>query len=101
MKALRRMFSLLKLKGEKPRKQDILLDYFNSPEGLVYRCKNDLETIYLVLDSLKFDLSEIRESLQLLKETIPAFPVLNDLEKVIKIYKNNNMKLLLRNQIRI
>jgi hypothetical protein len=26
---------------------------------------------------------------------------LNDLEKVIKIYKNNNMKLLLRNQIRI
>jgi len=39
MKALKRMFSLLKLKGEEPRKQDILLDYLNSPEGLVYRCK--------------------------------------------------------------
>ena len=46
MKALKRIFSLIKLKGEEPRKQDILLDYFSSPEGLVYRCKNDLETMY-------------------------------------------------------
>ena len=101
MKALKRMFSLLKLKGEEPRKQDILLDYFNSPEGLVYRCKNDLETMYLVLDSPKFDLSEIRESLQLLKETISAFPVVNDLEKISKIKKKNDMKPLLRKQINI
>jgi len=101
MKALKRMFSLLKLKGEEPRKQDILLDYFNSPEGLVYRCKNDLETMYLVLDSPKFDLSEIRESLQLLKETISAFPVMNDLEKISKMKKKSDMKPLLRKQIRI
>lgn len=101
MKALKRMFSLLKLKGEEPRKQDILLDYFNSPEGLVYRCKNDLETMYLVLDSPKFDLSEIRESLQLLKEILSAFPVVNDLEKISKMKKKNDMKPLLRKQIRI
>jgi hypothetical protein len=48
IKASKRMFSVLKLKSEEPRKQDILLDYFNSPEGLVYRCKHDLETMYLV-----------------------------------------------------
>ena len=101
MKALKRMFSLLKLKGEEPRKQDILLDYFNSPEGLVYRCKNDLETMYLVLDSPKFDLSEIRESLQLLKEILSAFPVMNDLEKISKMKKKSDMKPLLRKQIRI
>jgi len=101
MKALKRMFSLLKLKGEEPRKQDILLDYFNSPEGLVYRCKNDLETMYLVLDSPKFDLSEIRESLQLLKEILSAFPVVNDLEEISKKKKKNDMKPLLRKQIRI
>ena len=101
MKALKRMFSLLKLKGEEPRKQDILLDYFNSPEGLVYRCKNDLETMYLVLDSPKFDLSEIRESLQLLKEILSAFPVVNDLEKISKMKKKSDMKPLLRKQIRI
>lgn len=101
MKALKRMFSLLKLKGEEPRKQDILLDYFNSPEGLVYRCKNDLETMYLVLDSPKFDLSEIRESLQLLKESLSAFPVENDLEKISKMKKKDDMKPLLRKQIRI
>ena len=101
MKALKRMFSLLKLKGEEPRKQDILLDYFNSPEGLVYRCKNDLETMYLVLDIPKFDLSEIRESLQLLKEIISAFPVVYDLEEISKKKKKNDMKPLLRKQIRI
>ena len=57
--------------------------------------------MYLVLDSPKFDFSEIRESLQLLKETISAFPVVNDLEKISKMKKKNDMKPLLRKQIRI
>ena len=83
MKALKRMFSLLKLKNEEPQKQELLLEYFNSPNGLIYRCKSDLETMLLVLDSPKFNLTEIRESLQLLKETISAFPVVNDLEETI------------------
>ena len=83
MKALKRMFSLLKLKNEEPQKQELLLEYFNSPNGLIYRCKSDLETMLLVLDSSKFNLIEIRESLQLLKETISAFPVVNALKKNI------------------
>jgi hypothetical protein len=54
----------------------------------------------LVLDSPKFNLREIRESLQLLKETISAFPVVNDLEEISKKKKKNEMKPLLRRQIR-
>jgi hypothetical protein len=100
MKALKRMFSLLKLKNEEPQKQELLLEYFNSPNGLIYRCKSDLETMLLVLDSPKFNLREIRESLQLLKETISAFPVVNDLEEITKKKKKNEMKPLLRRQIR-
>jgi hypothetical protein len=54
----------------------------------------------LVLDSAKYNLTEIRESLQLLKETISAFPVVNDLEEISKKKKKNEMKPLLRRQIR-
>jgi hypothetical protein len=100
MKALKRMFSLLKLKNEEPQKQELLLEYFNSPNGLIYRCKSDLETMLLVLDSSKFNLTEIRESLQLLKETISAFPVVNDLEEISKKKMKKEMKPLLRRQIR-
>lgn len=101
MKALKRMFSLLKLKNEEPQKQDLLLQYFNSPDGLIYRCKSDLETMLLVLDSPKFNLTEIRESLQLLKETISAFPVQNDLEVISKKKNKKDMRPLLRKQIRL
>lgn len=101
MKALKRMFSILKLKNEEKKKQDILLDYFNSPNGLIYRCKNDLETMYLVLDSPKFDLKEVRNSLQVLKETISAFPVDNSLEQISKLKTKQAMKPLLRKQIRL
>jgi len=101
MKALKRMFSILKLKNEEKKKQDILLDYFNSPNGLIYRCKNDLETMYLVLDSPKFDLKEVRNSLQVLKETISAFPVDISLEQISKLKTKQAMKPLLRKQIRL
>lgn len=101
MKALKRMFSLLKLKNEEQPKQDLLLEYFNSPNGLIYRCKSDLETMLLVLDSPKFNLTEIRESLQLLKETISAFPVQNDLEVISKKKIKKDMQPLLRKQIRL
>ena len=101
MKALKRMFSILKLKNEEIKKQDILLDYFNSPNGLIYRSKNDLETMYLVLDSPKFNIAEIRNSLQLLKETISAFPIDNNLEQISKLKRKQAMKPLLRKQIRL
>jgi hypothetical protein len=101
MKALKRMFSILKLKNEEKKKQEILLDYFNSPNGLIYRSKNDLETMYLVLDSPKFNIVEIRNSLQVLKETISAFPVDNSLEQISKLKTKQAMKPLLRKQIRL
>ena len=39
-----------------------LIDYFNSPIGLLNRSKSDLETMLLVIESPKFDIDEIRNS---------------------------------------
>ena len=57
--------------------------------------------MYLVLDSPKFDLKEVRNSLQVLKETISAFPVDNSLEQISKLKTKQAMKPLLRKQIRL
>ena len=48
MKALKRMFSIIKSNNPKDKKLDILINYFNSPIGLLYRCKADLETITII-----------------------------------------------------
>jgi hypothetical protein len=57
-----------------------LIDYFNSPIGLLNRSKSDLETMLTVIQSPTFHIDEIINSLQLLKEIISAFPVENNLE---------------------
>ena len=41
-----------------------MIDYFNSPIGLLNRSKSDLETLLTVIESPKFDIDEIRNSLQ-------------------------------------
>ena len=80
MKALKRKYSILNLDNKHKMIRDKLIDYFNSPIGLLNRCKSDLETMLLVIESPKFDIDEIRNSLQMLKEIISAFPVENNLE---------------------
>ena len=55
-----------------------LIDFFNSPIGLLNRCKSNLGTLLIVIESPKFDIDEIRNSLQMLKEIISAFPVENN-----------------------
>jgi hypothetical protein len=42
MKALKRMFSIIKMKNPQDKKLVKLAEYFNSPIGLLYRCKSDL-----------------------------------------------------------
>ena len=69
-----------------------LIDYFNSPIGLLNRSKSDLETLLIVIESPKFDIDEIRNSLQLLKEIISAFPVENNLEEISKLKIKDKMK---------
>ena len=99
MKALKKMYSISKLINNKDPLLDILVTYFNSPIGLLYRCKADLETILTILSYNKFELKDIIESLQALKEQISAFPVNNDIEKISKIKLKADMKTQLKKQI--
>ena len=46
----------------------------------------------IVIDSKKFDIEEIRNSLQMLKEIISAFPVENNLEEIRKLKTKELMK---------
>ena len=75
MKALKRKYSILNLDNKDEAVREKLIDYFNSPIGLLNRSKLDLETLLIVIESPKFDIDEIRNSLQMLKEIISAFPV--------------------------
>ena len=76
-----------------------LIDNFNSPIGFLNRSKSDLETLLIVIESPKFDIDEIRNSLQLLKESISAFPVENNLEEISKLKKKELMKVPIYKQI--
>ena len=73
MKSLKKMYSIIRLKDPNDKTLNLLLDYFNSPIGLLYRCKADLETIEMILNYTKFSIEAIKESLQTLKEQISAF----------------------------
>jgi len=103
MKVLKRFYSLKKMEDENKNKYMLnnLLDYFNSPIGLLYRCKADLETLLIVIDSYKFDLEEIRNSLQYLKEIVSAFPVENNLNLITFLKTKEEMKLPIHKQILI
>jgi hypothetical protein len=101
MKALKRMFSIIKMNNPKDKKLDKLVEYFNSPIGLLYRCKSDLETIDIILFYNKFSLDQVRDSLQMLKETVSAFGVQNDIESTSLLKSKDKMRLPLKKQIRI
>ena len=99
MKALKRRYSLLNLDNKNKAEREKLIDYFNSPIGLLNRCKSDLETMLTVIQSPKFDIDEIRERLQMLKEQISAFSVENNLEMISKLKTKQNMKVPIYKQI--
>ena len=100
MKALKRMFSIIKLNNPKDKKLDILINYFNSPIGLLYRCKADLETIAIILYYNKFSLDQVRDSLQMLKEVVSSFDVENNIEAISKLKSKLEMKKSLLKQIK-
>ena len=99
MKALKRKFSLLNLDDKNKAVRDRLIDYFNSPIGLINRAKSDLETMLLVISHHKFDIEEIRESLQMLKEQISSFPVENNLEMISNMKSKKKMTTYIYKQI--
>ena len=99
MKGLKRKYSLLNLDGKDKPTREKLIDYFNSPIGLLNRSKSDLETMLTVIQSKKFDIDEIRNSLQMIKEAISAFPVENKIEEISKLKTKQNMKVPIYKQI--
>lgn len=99
MKALKRLYSLYALQMKFLPLRNKLLEYFNSPIGLLNRCKSDLETMLTVIDSKKFDIHEIRNSLQMLKEQISAFAVENTLEEISKLKSKDEMKVPIHKQV--
>jgi len=101
MKSLKRMYSIIKKQNPNDKTLDILINYFNSPIGLLYRCKSDLQTLELVLFYNKFTLDQVIDSLQMLKEIISAFSVENNLEQISKLKNKDEMKRQLKKQIKV
>jgi len=99
MKALKRLFSIMKLNNPDDKRLIMIMNYFNSPIGLLYRCKADLETILLILSYNKFDINDIKNSLQIIKEQVSAFDVENNIEKISSMKIKADMKTPLRTQI--
>ena len=99
MKALKKMYSIIKIKNPNDPKLDVLLEYFNSPIGLLYRNKSELETLSIVLDNDKFTLDDVRSSLESIKEQVSAFPVPNYLEEIIKKKNKKEMTKLIKKQV--
>ena len=52
-----------------------------------------------VIQSRKFDIDEIRNSLQMIKEQVSAFPVENNLEMISKLKTKQNIKVPIYKQI--
>ena len=100
-KSLKRMYSIIKLNDDKDVRLNILVDYFNQPIGLLYRCKSDLETINIILHYNKFTLDQIKDSLQMLKEIVSSYPITNNIEQISTLTNKDKMKIQLTKQIKI
>ena len=59
MKALKRKYSILNLDNKDKMIREKLIDYFNSPIGLLNRSKSDLETLLVVIQSPKLILMRL------------------------------------------
>jgi hypothetical protein len=101
MKSLKKMYSLIKREKSDDPRLDVLVDYFNSPIGLLYRCKADLETLMVAMGFSKFTPEDFKSSLELLKELISSFPVENNLGEIARMKDKHKMMKPLQKQVRL
>ena len=99
-KALKKMYSIIRLENENDRQLDILINYFNSPIGLLYRIKSDLETILLIINEKKFEADIKIQSLNLMNEQLSSFQVEILIENIIKT-KREKMITIIYKQVQI
>ena len=100
-KSLKKLYSIMKITNPSDLRLDKLLNYFNSPIGLLYRCKSDLETLLVAINSSEFDLNEVKNSMEMIKELISAFPVENIIDEIVIKKTKNDMMKPLHKQIRL
>jgi hypothetical protein len=67
-KAIKRIFLIMKVKDKKNKMIKKLIDYLNTPIGLLYRLKSDLETTLLVIN---------KNNLDYIKESLSSFDIKN------------------------
>lgn len=77
MKALKRLFSLLRIDGEKKNKArlDKLIDFFNSEVGFLNKIKNELtilETLLTIPYNTPLEFSDVVANLQFIKEQLAS-----------------------------
>jgi hypothetical protein len=95
-KALKRLFSLLQIEGEKGVRMENLVTFFNSEVGYLNKIKNELKILELLLEQdfrpVKFE--DVYNNLQVIKEQIASvykIPITDDLFKKIDDMTSKNV----------
>lgn len=80
-KSLKRLYAIIRLKDPDNKKLDLLLNYFNSDIGLLYRVTTEIETLILLIEGFKVKKEMMEDTLQIWKEQISSFPVKNMIQE--------------------
>jgi hypothetical protein len=88
-KALKRSFSFKSMKSPKKFKSQLisLIDFFNSPAGLVNKAKNDLNVLMILLKNKfrKPQLEDIKDNLQIIKQMISSHLVSRQINSICSL----------------
>ena len=96
-KALRRVYSLVELTKDAPSVLKLLQEYFNSPIGLINKCKNQVEILLLMFEQKfrKPKKIDLVRNLEWIKEKLPKFEMKKEIVDTInkiQILKMGEMK---------
>ena len=93
-KSLRRLYSLIKTTKESPSVMRELQKYFNSPVGVLNKCKNQLEILELILTNpfRKAKRKDLVKNLNYILEILPSFELKPEVERAITIIKQLKLK---------
>jgi hypothetical protein len=93
-KSLRRLYSLLKLLKTAPSVIQELQKYFNSPVGILNKCKNQLDILELILTNnfRKAKRKDLVKNLNYVLEILPAIPLKEEMVRVVNVIKHLKLK---------
>jgi hypothetical protein len=97
MKALKRLYSLLKLQKKNKPLQQKLIDFFNSDVGLANKIANDLELFELIVESYDLPLQDIIDTTQMIKERLSTISWINP--KPLNTITKSNYKKVIKKEI--